>query len=43
MRKYILKQYSQLYSGQTNSSFTIRIDSAYVLTETATMEGKIAY
>ena len=39
MRKYTLKQ----YSGQTNLSFTIRIDSAYVLTETATMESEIAY
>ena len=39
MTKYILKQ----FSGQTNLSFTIRIHSAYVLTETTTMESEIAY
>ena len=39
MRKYILKQ----FSGQTNLPFTIRIHSAYVLTEMATMESEIAY
>ena len=39
MRKYILNQ----FSGQTNLSFTIRIHSADVLTETATMESEIAY
>lgn len=39
MRKHILKQ----FSGQTNLPFTIRIHSAYVLTETAKMESEIAY